>query len=107
MKINDRGYVEQFTGELNSSGTCFQGYFDVSYKELKKIFGEPNGDGGYKTDAQWVIQTPSGVATIYNYKDGKSYLGTKGTPKTKITEWHIGGADKNTYAWVAFAIFNN
>ena len=80
------------------SGTCLQGMIDISYAELLSVFGAPHTNGdGYKVDAEWVLQfnTPDGpvIATIYDYKDGKNYLGRrKGLPVSKIRDWHIGGA---------------
>ncbi len=105
--INECGRLEEYRGELSGGGTSLQGYVEVSFKDLKRMFGEPTDGDGYKVDAQWLVMTPSGVGTVYNYKDGKNYCGRDGTPKTKITEWHIGGTNSNTYAWVALAILIN
>lgn len=78
--------------EINYNGTSLQGYIDVSYKALKRIFGKPMDGDGYKVDAEWEVELSDGdVATIYNYKDGKNYNGIVGTPKTKIRDWHVGG----------------
>ena len=79
---------------IDASGTYLQDYIDVSYKELVKVFGKSIKDDGYKTDAQWTGTIDGEIFTIYNYKDGKNYLEREGTPKTKITEWHIGGHTK-------------
>jgi hypothetical protein len=77
------------------NGTCLQGELDVSYKELVKAFGKPEQGDGYKVDAEWMLKFDNGVvATIYNYKNGKSYLGKEGTATSKIRDWHIGGYDK-------------
>lgn len=85
-------FVTHNTGDPQISGTHLQGYVSVEYSKLKRIFGKPLDGDGYKVDAMWAIEFSDGmVATIYNYKDGKNYLGSAGTPKTKITEWHIGG----------------
>jgi len=74
------------------SGTSFKGYAIEPYHRIVEIFGEPNSSGdGYKVDIEWVIDTPYGVATIYNYKDGKAYLGNRGLEIQDITDWHIGG----------------
>jgi len=85
----------KFTTKVNSSefwGTSFQDYISAGYNTLCEVFGEPTDGDGYKTDAQWVIKFRNGtVARIYNYKNGKNYLGRSGTPKTKITQWHVGG----------------
>lgn len=81
---------------LSPIGTSLQGEILLTFAELKAAFGKPTSGDGYKVDAQWILRDPETgtLATIYNYKDGKNYLGSSGTPKTKITEWHIGGRDK-------------
>ena len=72
-------------------GTFQQGYVDVSYAKLVRTFGRPLKGDGYKTDAEWVLKIGPQIVTIYNYKTGKSYLGPKGLPVSKITRWNIGG----------------
>ncbi len=77
---------------INCGGTSLVGKINVSYGKLKKTFGKPTESDGYKSDAEWEVEFENGVvATIYNWKNGKNYLGSSGTPKTKITQWHIGG----------------
>lgn len=77
-------------------GGCFQDYLDASYKELKKLFGKPTEGDGYKVDAEWEVLFDNGAyATIYNYKDGRNYLGKEGIPKANIRDWHIGGLNKD------------
>lgn len=85
--------MQTFTKGGEANGTSLQGYIDVSYDTLCAIFGEPDTSDGYKTDAEWCITTDEGVATIYNYKDGKAYNGEDGTATEDIREWHIGGKD--------------
>lgn len=72
------------------------GEIDVSYADLKKVFGKEHSDGdGYKVDAEWMLKFSDGTyATIYNYKSGKNYNGKSGTPKTKIRDWHVGGSSQ-------------
>lgn len=72
---------------------------DVSYEHLVAALGEPfrpdpnEGDG--KIDAEWVLLFDDGtLVTIYNYKDGPSYLGPRGTPVEQIRDWHVGGVDR-------------
>lgn len=77
--------------KLDASGTSLMGYVDASFQELMAVFGEPFNGDGYKVDAEWVLETPYGVATIYNYKDGINYNGPSGTPREQIRDWHIGG----------------
>ncbi|MAG44541.1 hypothetical protein CL633_01495 [bacterium] len=74
------------------SGTSLQGEIKITYQKLVEIFGKPNSMGDeYKIDAEWVIWTNSGCATIYNWKDGKNYNGQDGQEVKNITTWHIGG----------------
>lgn len=83
------------------TGTSFKGYALVTYKNLVALFGLPltyaNDD---KIDAEWIINTPYGVATIYNYKDGTAYLGADGLAVEQICEWHVGGKTAEPYHWV-------
>ena len=77
------------------SGTSLQGYLNASYDKIVKVLGEPheNYDDG-KIDAEWNFKINSHVVTLYNYKDGKNYLGSEGADIKDITIWHIGGHDK-------------
>ena len=84
------------------SGTSLLGSVNVSYDTLVELFGEPfTGDDvdGYKTDAEWHIDIDrgyedTGFVAIYNYKDGKNYLGADGLNVADITDWHVGGRTK-------------
>jgi len=107
MEIDQLGLIKPFGGQIEVIGTSFQGYIEVSFTELRRLFGKPTDGDAYKNDAHWIVKTPSGTATIYNYKDGRNYLGREGTPKTKIKEWNIGGYSINDYAWACFAILRN
>ncbi len=88
-----------------ASGTSLQGYIDVSYGKLVETLGEPTfiPDSG-KTDAEWNIHTPDGIATIYNYMDGKNYEGNEGQATIDITDWHIGGKTNAVVKWVKLAL---
>ena len=80
------------TKNIDCGGTHLQGEIKTTYTQLKKMFGQPHDGDGYKIDAEWSIEFSDGtIATIYNWKDGKNYNGKNGLPKTKITDWHIGG----------------
>lgn len=73
-------------------GSCLQGYITVTYAALVERFGTPGENDGYKEDAQWCLEFPGGhLATIYNYKTGRNYLGDEGLDVEDITDWHIGG----------------
>ena len=80
---------------ISIMGTCLQGYISVRYDTLVKIFGEPCESDGYKVDAEWILEFENGdIATIYNYKTGKNYLGSDGQDVEDITHWHIGGSNQ-------------
>ena len=84
------------------NGTSLQGYVNVTYAQLKRVFGQEHSTGdGYKVDAEWMLKFEDGtVATIYNYKAGKNYCGETGKAKTKITDWHVGGRNPRALALV-------
>ena len=84
-------------------GTSFQGRLDITYSELVRVFGEPLAeDDGYKVDASWIIEFENGVvATIYNYKSGRNYLGERGLDIEDIVFWNIGGFSLEAFAQVS------
>lgn len=66
------------------------------YDDLVAAFGQPTEGDGYKVDAQWCIEFEDGkIATVYNYKTGKNYVGKGGlsTDLLSGSDWHIGGHD--------------
>jgi hypothetical protein len=90
---------------INTDGTSLVGKVVIDYPTLKKLFGKPTKSDEYKSDAEWDIEFEDGVvATIYNWKDGKNYCGESGLPKTKITDWHVGGNDRRAVENVVLAI---
>ena len=94
--------LEKGSSELNTSGTSLVGYLDATFANLVDTFGPPNAEADeYKTDVEWHIMTPFGVATIYNYKDGKAYLGADGKLAKDIKDWHVGGHNKETYHFIS------
>lgn len=84
------------------AGTSFKGYLYGRYDQLVATFGEPRQTDivNNKIDVEWILDTPHGVATIYNYKDGKAYLGESGLSPEEIYEWHIGGKNTKPYEWI-------
>lgn len=83
------------------NGTTFQGYVKTQYDHLVGLFGEPyTNPDNHKTDVEWIVSTPYGPATIYNYKNGHSYLGKSGLKLEEMDKWHIGGNDKQSYVWI-------
>ena len=89
--------------DVDISGTSLMSCIDVSYQELKKVFGQPivYKMSGEKTDAEWHILFSDGaVATIYDYKTGINYEGKHGIPKSKNTNWHIGGFEERVVSLI-------
>ncbi len=89
---------------IQVTGTSLKGYINCSYDDLTKAFGYPleSGFDDFKSDAEWHIQFEDGkVATVYNYKNGKNYLGELGFHACDITQWHIGGNSKEVVQRVA------
>jgi hypothetical protein len=81
--------------DLDWVGGSLLGYLTATYADLVRVFGKPSKNfDDYKSDAEWQIAFDDGTrGYIYNYKNGKNYLGKDGTPKTQITEWNVGGMD--------------
>ena len=78
--------------ENNAVGTHLQGYVSTTYDKIVAKYGQPIEGDGYKIDAEWIIEWEDGlVGTIYNWKNGRNYLGEDGTPTEQIDEWNIGG----------------
>ncbi len=83
------------------NGTRLQGYVKTQYNHLVELFGEPYTNlDNHKTDVEWIIPTPYGPASTYNYKNGYSYLGKSGLRFEEIDEWHVGGNNIQSYEWV-------
>ena len=92
--------------DIEIGGSCLQGYIEVSFAKLVETFGEPSDNyDDYKSDAEWQIEFENGVrATVYNYKNGINYCGTSGTPVKDITDWNVGGYNKQAVEMVMEAL---
>ncbi|HEX3624885.1 MAG TPA: hypothetical protein VH280_05590 [Verrucomicrobiae bacterium] len=89
-------------------GTYGQGAISCRYRHLVQVFGEPKEGDGYKTQAEWTVLTPNGIATIYDWKEGDCYHGEgNGTPVEDVTEWHVGGPNPKVIEWIEKAITKN
>ena len=66
-------------------------HIETTYKKIVDAIGEPSGMyDSYKSDVGWCVETTLGEVHIYNYKNGKNYLGEKeGIATKKITEWSL------------------
>jgi len=95
--------VETTNNRYASTGTSLTGYLNTSYETLVDLLGEPNARvDGYKTDAEWHVKVKAEgeaptFATIYNYKNGKNYLGANGLNVEDIKDWHVGSKSKWTF----------
>ena len=80
-------------------GTCGQGQVRTTYKELKAVFGQPNGDGSAdgKTRKEWCFHIDGIVCTIYDWKTGRTAL-------SRIRNWSVGGSSPLSMKLVQLAI---
>ena len=90
----------------NTNGTCLQGYRKTTFSLLNKVFGKPNyyGGAGDKVDVEWGLKIEGIIVTIYNWKNGKCYLGDEGKEIEQIENWHIGGRGYDSVMMVEDAI---
>ena len=81
---------------INDPDIHYVGEFEANYSTLCKHFGKPQpGSADGKTDAIWYLEFENGLkATIYNWKNGKSYLGKAGLDLENIKEWNVGAIDR-------------
>ena len=91
------------TPSTHARGTALVDTMNVSYDDLVSAFGDPTIEtDNYKTDAEWHVSFTGydrghEFVTIYNYKDGKNYLGRDGLNVKDITNWHIGAKSRVAY----------
>jgi hypothetical protein len=86
-------------------GTSYQGEIVARYEELVHCFGKPMDGDGYKTDAEWHVQFDAGdTVSIYNWKNGRNYMGDDAPETEDITEWNIGGRNAEAVALIAEVI---
>ena len=90
-------YITHNDQDIDTNLTHGQGGIEADYSLLTKLFGTPFSTPCHKTDAEWNVEFENGVvATIYNWKNGISYLGKHGTPTTQINSWNVGGYDSES-----------
>lgn len=77
-------------------GTSLQAHLACPYEDIVATFGPPNTApvDDSATDVEWAIQTPWGFMSIYNWKDGKAYLGEDGEDVKDIEDWNVGAHDQ-------------
>ena len=89
------------------TGTYGQGAVNTTYARLVALFGNPDEGDGLKTQAEWIIATPAGIATIYDWKQGACYHGKEdGIPVEDVVEWSIGGHNPQVVEWIERAVKN-
>lgn len=76
---------------ISADRTSLQGYVDASYSQLIELFGNPCESDGDKVDAEWCLFIDGILVTIYNYKNGRNYLGPDGLDVEEMNSWNIGG----------------
>ena len=78
---------------IDCNFTSLQGHIEASYDDLCAAFGPHHTDvDDFKCDAGWDLMFKDGtVACIYNWKNGRNYLGEQGKDFKDITHWNIGG----------------
>jgi len=74
-------------------GTSRIGTLSVTYAAIISQLGEPNiEDDPCKVDASWGVKHEDGRKLfVWNYKNGKAYLGPEGRDVEDITSWSLGG----------------
>jgi hypothetical protein len=88
------------------TGTSLQGLVEARFAHVLAAFGTPSEPfDPDKTHVEWVIQTPHGVAAIYDYGDCHDCeSGCDRDPRNWQTDmpwsWHIGGHDPGVATWV-------
>ena len=67
----------------------------LTYIRLCELFGTPMSGRDDKSSCNWVLEFEDGlIATIYDYKSSKKYLGEDGLSVNDMKSWHIGGHDE-------------
>ena len=76
-------------------GSCRNGTLVCSYVDIVSQLGDPNiVDDETKVDASWGVKHKDGRELyVWNYKNGKNYLGAEGLEVEDIEEWSCGGSE--------------
>jgi hypothetical protein len=102
-----KNYVTHNQENVPSNNTSLVGHIKVDYNKLVELFGYPDDGDGYKVDAEWSIMFFDGtIATIYNYKNGKNYLGKVGQRTKDMNHWNVGGHNEKALIYVESTLSN-
>ncbi len=74
----------------------------IAYEEILKVFGQPNSFNldPDKVDVEWLLRTPAGPATLYNWKPELP----PGISIADVANWHIGGLVDEVVPYVMNAL---
>jgi hypothetical protein len=88
-----------------TNGSAHVGDIEATYKEICSLFGKPLSYDKGKVDVHWVVKFNDGtVASIYNWKNGKAYMGDDGLSVQSIKTWNIGGLSQASSVLVQIAV---
>lgn len=83
----------------------YRAAFGVHYVQLVRTFGLPTTNGDMnKSDAEWLIKTPQGLAMISNWLDGRAHLGPEGKDIEDIFYWQVKAEDPRAVNWLVDAL---
>lgn len=89
---------------INTNNTRLQGYYETTYEQLKKVFGEPSFsavDEAEKVSAEWVLEFEDGtIATIQD-------IYTSGVTPLDNYKWRIHGHSKKAVEYVERIMYAN
>ena len=106
FSLQDKYYrsISDITKSTDTCGTHLHGHITRRYEELVEAFGEPHfrymprAGAEDKIDVEWAFSFPDGrVFTVYNWKNGKAYLGASGMDVEDITEWNVGARHMSAF----------
>lgn len=89
-------------GEIfeRSSGQSFRD-LHIPYIKIVEKLGKPTSKSdNYKITAEWLIVTPHGVGSIYDWKTSKKYLGSSGISVKNTKEWEIRGENETVVDFI-------
>ena len=85
-------YITHNDMDINIDASHLLKHINADYTLLCKLFGQPWSPPDHKVDAEWKVEFEDGVkVSIYNWKNGKNFLGWSGTPTEDIAGWSVGG----------------
>lgn len=93
--LNIPEYVLDPNADIN--GTGLRDHIQADYKDLKKLFGEPEESDGYKVSGEWCFRNDNGkeVYTLYDWKSTSlyesEYPSVEKFRNSGVQEFNVGG----------------